>query len=173
MPGLSANIEGDGGHGHVSDLIRQGYVAMPHGFLPAVAFGLSRAGSQHSTYLDMHSGHDLAGNPVVKWTDAWTRPLRLGHIVEWEQDEEGRDAFLIAAWVKLCNADQPLSKLQVRIATRPLISRIESEANQSSERSRLLISQLAAQLPAEHYTESVRQILRRQDVEVPAAPSKK
>jgi hypothetical protein len=47
-----------------------------------------------------------------------------------------------------------------------VISRIESEANRATERSRLLIQQLAGHLPREHYTDSVRQILRRQDVEI-------
>ena len=165
-PGISANIAGDGGQGYIAQLTRAGFAPIPHTFLPAVAFGASRAGAEHSTYLERLEGHDIEGRGCVQWVDAWTRPLQLGHIVEMDRDATGKDDFLVAAWTELCNGGKSPSKLQQRIATQPVISRIESEANRATERSRLLIQQLAGHLPREHYTDSVRQILRRQDVEI-------
>lgn len=171
-PGLSANVKGDGGQGYIGQLKRQGYVEIPHDFLPAVAFGEDRAGSPDSTYLNKWQGVDLEGRKVVKWADAWWRPLQLGHVVESETDAAGRDDFLIQALIEIANGGKPLGTAQIRIATQPVIRRIEQEANRASERSRLLIQKLAGHLPVEHYTDSVRQILRRQDIEVPEPPAK-
>ena len=166
-PGISANIAGDGGSGYVGQLVRQGYVPIPHDYLPCVAWGESRAGAPDSVYLDKHIGHDIEGRGCERWTDAWIRPLQLGHVVQWESDAEGRDAFLIAAWTHLCNGGKPPAPVQVRLAVQPVLSRIESEAAYMTEAARILIRQLAENLPVEHYTDTVRDILRRRDLPIP------
>jgi len=171
-PGISANVRGDGGQGFVNQLSRQGYVPIPHDFLPAVAFGQNRAGSPDSTYLDRHMGISMDGRQVTRWVDAWRRPSRIGHRVEWMHDEEGRDAFLVAALIALANGGEPLREVQIRIATQPLIRRIESEANRATERSRLIIRQLASHLPPEHIPASVHAILRRHDIEIEPVAAK-
>ena len=167
-PGISANIRGDRGAGFSNQLQKQGYVEVSHGFAPdSPCFDGDRNNAEHSTYLAKWSGLDIEGRPATKWTDAWERPVQLGHIVQWERDEVGRDAFLVRALMEVANGGQPLTAAQIRLATAPIINRIHSEANRATERSRLLIMQCARHLPTEHIPDSVRQILQRQEIEMP------
>jgi len=166
-PGISGNIRGDRGSGFVGQLKSQGYAEIPHGFAAdSACFDADRTTAEHSTYLAMWSGIDIDGRPATRWTDAWERPVQLGHIVQWERDEVGRDAFLVRALAEIANRGAALSAAQIRLATKPLIDRIHSEANRASERSRLLIMQCARHLPAAHIPASVRQILTRQEIDL-------
>lgn len=167
-PGISANIKGDRGAGFIGQLGKLGYIEIPHNFAPdAACFDSDRAGAEHSTYLQRWVGVDIEGRPAVRWSDAWERPMQLGHIVQWERDEVGRDAFLVRALMEVVNRGQPLSDAQVKLATQPLISRIHAEANRATERSRLIIMQCARHLPTEHIPTSVHQILKRQEIDLP------
>ena len=139
-PGISANIRGDRGAGFSNQLQKQGYVEVSHGFAPdSPCFDGDRNNAEHSTYLAKWSGLDIVG----------------------------RDAFLVRALMEVANGGQPLTAAQIRLATAPIINRIHSEANRATERSRLLIMQCARHLPTEHIPDSVRQILQRQQIEMP------
>jgi len=165
-PGVSANVRGDNGAGYVGDLKRQHYVEIPHDRLPCVAFGESRAGAAHSVYLERHEGVSIGGARVFRWTSAWTRYARLGHMTYPEYDHAGQDLFLHQALLDLCTPDGKLSPVQITLATRPLIKRIEAEASREGPHARALIAQMAAQLPAEHVPDSVHAILRRLEIEL-------
>ena len=160
-PGISANVRGDRGAGYVSVLRRQGYVEIPHDRLPCTAWGESRAGGGRSSYLDRYEGVDRGGRGAVRWVDAWTRPRQIGHLVSWEQDAAGRDAFLIAALMDLANRGDPLHPVQIELAVRPVALRIENAANRDTPRSRRLIEQMYRHIPPEHVPDSVRTTIRR------------
>ena len=166
-PGVSANRRGDNGAGYVGELKRQDYVEIPHDRLPCVAFGKSRDGAAHSVYLERHEGVSIGGARVFRWTSAWERYARLGHLTHAEYDHAGKDLFLHQALLDLCTPDGELSPLQIKLATLPLIKRIEAEANHDGPRARALITQMARQLPAEHVPAQVHAILRRLEIELP------
>lgn len=167
-PGISANIRGDNGSGYVQQLIRMGYVPIPHDRLPCVAFGEDRSTAPDSTYLHRWQGVSLHGYEVDHWRDAWHRPQRLGNQVIWQEDAEGRDLFLSEALRDLCNGGDELSDVQITLATRPILQRIRSEATMDGPGARKLVRQMATHLPREHHTDDVRDILARMEITLPA-----
>lgn len=170
-PGIAGNVRGDGGSGYVGQLVRQGYVQIPHDRLPCVAFGQSRENARHSVYLERHEGVDLDGRPAVQWTTAWTRYARLGHMSIPEHDHEGKDRFLEQAMLDLVCKDGKLSEVQIGMAIRPVVDRIHAEASNDTPRARRLIADMAAHLPREHTPDSVRAILQRLEIELPDPPT--
>lgn len=168
--GLSANVRGDNGAGYVGQLTRQGYKAVPHDRLPCVAFDASREGAPDSTYLHRWEGRDIGGGTVERWSDAWSRPIQFGHQVIWEQDAAGRDAFLVQCLIDLCNDGQPLSAIQIRMATEPLIDRIRAEAGNEAPAARKVVRQLAQHLPRANYTPEVVDILNRMGITIDETP---
>jgi len=169
-PGIAGNVRGDHGAGYVGQLTRQGYVEIPHDRLPCVAFGESRAGAAHSVYLERHEGVDITGRKVSQWTSAWTRYVRLGHMVRPEHDHEGKDRFLEQAMLDLVCRDGKLAPVQIEMAIEPLVARIGRESNNDTPRARRMIAQMVAQLPPEHTPDSVRAIMRRLEIEQPTRP---
>ena len=168
-PGIGANVRGDHGAGYIGQLRRQGYVEIPHDRLPCVAFGASRAGAKHSTYLERYEGVGADGRPVTQWVDAWQRPQQIGHLVVWETDDEGRDEFLAAALRDLACGGRDLTSAQVQLAIRPILARIRAEADRDTARSRRLIATMAGHLPAEHTPPDIRRLLERLEIEQRAA----
>lgn len=165
-PGIGSNVKGDNGAGFIHDLTTQGYVAIPHNFVPCVAFGESRVGSEPSYYLRKHEGYDGEGRSVEMFTDAWMRPRQLGHLTTWENDREGRDTFLIEALRRLVMGGRDLEPIQVEIATMPLIRRILDEARMDTAHARQMIREMVVHLPPEHMPDSIKDIAKRLEIEL-------
>lgn len=166
--GFSGNVLGDQGEGWMAQLRKDGWVEIPHDFAPdAKAFGSPRVGAALSVYIEQYKGMSVSGAAVVKYVDAWKRPLQIGLHTEWEDDSDGRDVYLSRALVEVANKGQPLNAAQIRLATAPVIKQIEALSARDDARAGRHLLKLAKHLPVEHYTDGVKEILKRRGLEVP------
>lgn len=148
-PGINGNPAGTNrGAGFISNLVAIGFQPVPHD-LDCVAFGESRAGSPVSTYLDRHVGIDGDRRRVVYYSDAWTRPKRIGHLVRWERDHAGWLDFLDQCLALVCPTGE-LEPLQIELAMEPVIRRIRTAQDREDSRGRRMVDALLAQVPHEH-----------------------
>ena len=142
-----------------------GYTEIPHDF-PAVAFGAQRVPGPGvvSSYLDEHQARTSlgrAGRAVKHYTDCWTRPERLGHMVDWVKDHEGRDSFLSEALIQIGNKGRALTDTQIRIATTPILRKLGQLLSTDTAHSRRIFLQTVAHVPDEYLTNEFREAHRR------------
>ncbi len=165
-PGLCGNGKAMGrGEGMRLQLQGLGYTEIPHDF-PAVAFGAQRVPGPGvvSSYIDEHQARTSLGRGgrlVKHYTDCWTRPERLGHLVDWVRDDEGRDAFLAEALIQLGNKGRPLTETQIKIATTPILRKLGQLLSTDTAHSRRIFLQTVAHLPDEYMTHEFREAHRR------------
>ena len=153
--GFSSNVEGGLGNGMVSDLQRLGgFVVVPHR-RPVVAFGSKHEGL--SNYLRMHEGTGPNGRgAAVYWTDAWTRPVMYGHILDWEYDHEGRDEWL-EGLIDII-APNGLADAQIRAAIQPAVSAAQALMDREDRRGKRLLAAQVLHIPAEHVPDDLRDV---------------
>jgi len=145
-PGQNGNGKATGDTGAGAYLMTQGMTRVPHDF-ECVAFGKARVigGNVQSTYLDSYVSTDISGNRIRRWVDAWHRPVQLGHLTEWEFDEDGYCDFLERC-LKIVTPGK-ISDLQIRIATKSLIKQIEGLTDRDDARSRRMLAVCLLHLP--------------------------
>ena len=163
-PGLGSNIAGDAGRGIREEMRAAGFVEIPYDFAPdALAFGVPRSahgGQKMAVYVDRYDGITALGVPAVEYRHAWERPLQLGHLVQWERDDDGRTAYLERALIEIANNGQPAHKAQIKLATGALVARIELEGRSQTPRAAIMVRSLVAHLPDEYHNE-IRPVLDR------------
>lgn len=155
-PGAFGNAPGPNrGEGAVAWHEARGYRRVPHDLAGLVAFGEPVAGGV-SHYLSRWDGVDPTGRPTAYHSDRWARPVSIGHLTEWERDEEGWLGFLLAVR-EIVIPGGDLSPMQIRIATTPAISKVLRllDRPQDHPRVRRLLRQHAAHLPREYAPEGL------------------
>jgi hypothetical protein len=134
------------GQGFVANLMAVGYTAVPHD-IAAVAFGEDRANAQVSTYLDRYEGVS-DGRKVVYYSEAWKRPRRIGHLVNWEIDRDGWLDFLQSCLDLVC--PDGLIQVQVDLALEPTLRRLRAAQDREDSRGRRMMATLLRHAPTEH-----------------------
>jgi len=149
------------GRGMSAWMERDGWLRIPYDLPGLVAFGVQRdlVPGLMCRYLDRHSGKNRSGQAVETWTDAWTRPKRLGALTIWERDDEGWQAFL-ARVLALIQDGQPLAPEQVQIALAGRLRAIQGTLDKPEGHARTRrLREHAAHLPIEYHPPELRAVL--------------
>jgi hypothetical protein len=142
------------------NMSKDGWFAVDHG-IGAFAFGVDRRllSGLVSTYLDRHVGTSADGLPAICYTDAWERPQRLGHLIHWERDDQGRDLWLESLLVLIAPAGK-LSPIQIRLAVEPRVRLARSMADRDDPRGKRQFLDLVKHIPREHLPEDLADTIR-------------
>jgi len=159
QPGQQGNGQDLGrGEGAKAWFVGQGFVEVPHNF-PTVYFG-QKGSPEYSTYLNPLRGR-VGELIVTHHHEVWTRPVKIGHQVDWEEDKAGRLQFLCDIRDKIIAPDG-LSAAQIRIAVRGLAAEIRRLASREDSYGKALLATALTHMPLKHAPPDIQELIKLQ-----------